>query len=732
LRGSATQAKVAWPMERLWDPSSYELRVLSAPFALALAALMSVIVYAVLMRGAAVLRAWFLAHVLSVAPYAVAVAVAASTTDPAVATGLFRVGAAFVPLAAATGIGFQITLVGQAQERRTTLFFAVIVALGWLPIALASDTVVEGVRWLPVGMWFARPGALAPIVLATVLVVAGAGFIPLYRFIRREANLDRRRQWSRAFWATGITFSGLIDVALAYGIGTIPVAWVFLSIGSALTLRTLVVDDLLRVRAVDTRVPWVLLYLALLTLAGWAILELVGRELPWWVLAMAMLAAFLGVRVSMAVISLINRGGRRVEGPLQRLLGQLGTRSLAMRDPDAIAELTVDITALAIGLRPQVIVPARDDWSWRTPDGARLTEREMPDPLLLGWLTEHRGAVFRDELDLVVDADLRPALEALFHAHRASALVPLTSRDELVGLLLVPGRDKGRLRRSDADFLGELAPRAAAALVHARMAAEAREREALELEIELAGVIQAGFVPPSTLHAHDALTVLGSWHPATRCGGDFWSLHDLPAGRMLITIGDVTGHGVAAAMVTAAARGALEVAIRRGGDDPDLLAILRQLDLAVRRAADGRRYLTCFVALLDPAAREVRFASAGHVPPYLVRPGAEGLELSALVARGNPLGAGESLVAKVATRPLLPGDLLFWYTDGLIEGRDATGQPFGDRRMQRLLRQLDPARLDPPAVHAAIIAATGAHRSGVRHDDDVTLVLATVRPESHG
>src|SRR5688572_11028480 len=138
------------------------------------------------------------------------------------------------------------------------------------------------------------------------------------------------------------------------------------------------------------------------------------------------MAAFLGVRVSTAVIALINRGGRRVEGPLQRLLGQLGTRSLAMRDPAEIAELAVDVTALAIGLEPQVIVPARDDWSWRTPEGARLSERETPDPLLLGWLAEHRGPVFKDELDLVVDADLRPALESLFQAHRAAALVPMS------------------------------------------------------------------------------------------------------------------------------------------------------------------------------------------------------------------------------------------------------------------------------------------------------------------
>ena len=716
-------------MERLLDPSSYELRVLSAPFALALAALTSVILYAVLMRGAAALRAWFLAHMIAVAPYAFAVCVAASTTDPVVATWLYRIGAGFVPLAAATGIGFQLRLVGHSRARRTLVVLAILVSLAWLPVIAATDLAVEGVHWLPVGVWFVTPGPLAPAAALTVLAVSAAGFIPLYRLIRREANLDRRRQWSRAFWATAITFCGLVDILLAYGIGRFPVAWLFLSVGSALTLRALVVDDLLRVRAVDTRVPWVLLYLALLTLAGWAIVELIGRGLPWWMTTLALMAAFLGVRVSMAVIALITRGGRRVEGPLQRLLGQLGARSIAMRDPAEIADLAVDITGLGIGLEPQVILPARDDWSWRTPDGASLSERETPDPLLLGWLAEHPVPVFRDELDLVVDADLRPALETLFQAHRAAALVPMTSRDELVGLLVVPGRDRGKMRRADADFLAELAPRAAAALVHARMAAEAREREALELELELAGAIQEGFVPDGGLETIGDVSIVGTWQPASRCGGDFWSRHELGDGRILIAIGDVTGHGVAAAMVTAAARGALEVAVAAGPTDQlDLLRLLGQLDLAVRRSSDGRRYLTCFVAVLDPPKREVTFASAGHIPPYLCRAGGEGIDLSALVARGNPLGAGDSLVARVAVRPLVPGDLLVWYTDGLIEGRDASGQPFGDRRMQRLLRQLDPTHLEPTRVHEAIVAATTAHRGGLRHDDDVTLVVAQVRP----
>jgi sigma-B regulation protein RsbU (phosphoserine phosphatase) len=123
------------------------------------------------------------------------------------------------------------------------------------------------------------------------------------------------------------------------------------------------------------------------------------------------------------------------------------------------------------------------------------------------------------------------------------------------------------------------------------------------------------------------------------------------------------------------------------------------------------------------------FANAGHTVPYLLRAkGGPELELLALVARGNPLGAGATPTTKTAQKKLEPGDVLVWYTDGLVECLDLEGKQFGDRRMQRLLRKLDPARLDPASIHDAVASATAAHRAGRKHDDDMTLLVATVAP----
>jgi sigma-B regulation protein RsbU (phosphoserine phosphatase) len=139
--------------------------------------------------------------------------------------------------------------------------------------------------------------------------------------------------------------------------------------------------------------------------------------------------------------------------------------------------------------------------------------------------------------------------------------------------------------------------------------------------------------------------------------------------------------------------------------------------------------MTCFAAVLDPARRDLAYVSCGHTAPYLCRLGAgAGIELHALVARGNPLGSGSTTPPKVAHRSLEPGDLVVWYTDGVIEAQDPTGRPFGDRRLQHLLKRLDRQRLTPVSVHELVQASVAAHRAGRPLADDETVVVAQVSP----
>lgn len=710
-------------MHELWSSASYELHLLSLPFALAPAAMLIVIAYAAVMRGAPVLRGCLLAHCLSLLPYATVMMLSPSITSAAVAEQMFRVAAAFIPMAAAAGTGFQLALIGQYRRYRWLVWFLIANAAVWIVVSSTSGLAVGGVQRLS-GLWYPVAGPWAWFALLHTLVLSVGGFTALGYVAITAKPSDERRQLRAALVANIVTYAGLIDVGLAYGIGVFPLGWLLSGIGSLLVVRALVVEDLLRVRAVDTTAPLLVVHFVGGVLLGWIALVQLGPEAPWWVAVTVIVVAFAGVRMTVTTVALINRGARGGEGPLERLLAQLVGRAREMTGAPAIAQLAIDIVDLGIGVRPVILLASEEDWGWTTGAGARLDDELAPDPLLTGWLAEQRevNVLFADDLELV-PADLRDVMRAFFDGTHARAIVPVRSADELIALVGMPSTMR-RLRGRQLEFLERIAERLAEALLHARMAKRAAERALIAREVELAATVQAELLPGTGPHLHGEITVVGSWRPATRCAGDFWGVYPLDGGRVLVAIGDVTGHGVASAMVTAAAVGACDVCVRRSTNQFDLSELVAALDAAVRRVGGGDLAMTCFAAILDPDAREMHFVSCGHPVPYLCRPTENAVELHALVGRGNLLGVGVPAAPRVLQRSLQAGDLVVCYTDGVIEAQDPRGAPYGDRRLQQLLKKLDRGKLAPVAVHDLVQAAVAAHRAGRVLDDDETVVVA--------
>lgn len=729
----------------LWSSASYEPHLLSLPFALAPVAMSIVIAYTAVMRGAPVLRGFLLVHCLCLLPYALVMMLSPSITSPDVAEQLFRIAASFIPLAAAAGCGFQLALIRKYRQYRYVVWFLLANASVWIVVGSATAAAIDGVRWLG-GYWYPIAGPYAWLALLHTVALSVGGFVALGRVALTSKPSHERRQLRLAFVANLVTYSGLVDVGLAYGIGVFPLGWLLSGIGSLLVVRALVVEDLLRVRAVDTTAPLLVLHVAFALVVGWIALAQLGDGTPWWIAIAVLAVACIAVRNSIATIALVTRGSRGGEGPLERLLAQLVMRARVMTDPTVIAQLSIDIVDLGIGVRPKLLLASEEDWGWTMVDRVgvnapaesmfgftapatgprRLSDELAPDPLLIGWLAESRGILFADDIE-AVPADLRELVERLFAAHAARAIVPVRSADEVLGIIAIPATAPF-LRGRALAFLERVAERIAEAILYARMAQRAAKRAEIAREVELAATVQAELLPGKGPHVYGDVTVVGSWQPATRCAGDFWGVYPLGDGRVLIAIGDVTGHGVASAMVTAAAVGACDVCVRRGGGAFDLAELTAALDTAVRRVGGGELAMTCFAAVLDPRSREVAYVSCGHTAPYLCRAPkpeeAARVELHALVGRGNPLGGSVPAAPRVQRRTLEAGDLLVWYTDGVIEAQDPAGKPFGDRKLQHLLRRLDRKSLTPAAVHALIQAGVAAHRAGSALADDETLVVA--------
>ncbi|HEY5924918.1 MAG TPA: hypothetical protein VIV11_24725, partial [Kofleriaceae bacterium] len=311
-------------MQELWSSASYEPHLLSLLFAFAPAAMLVVITYALVMRGEPVLRAWMLLHFVTMMPLFVTITLAPSIVSAEAATALFRIAAACIPLSAVAGGAFQFSLVGKHKQTRWFTRAFLVIAVLWLIFGSTTDIICKGVYEIPAGMWFGTAGPYAGLALACVVASTLPSYVALVNAALRGKPSVERRQLRIVLVANLFTYAAIpADGGLAYGIGVFPMSWLLAGIGSVLVARALVVEDLLRARAVDTTAPQLVMHLAMAILLGWVSLELLPEGTAWWLVTIVLAISFASVRVMIATIGLINRGAREREGTLERLLGQL-------------------------------------------------------------------------------------------------------------------------------------------------------------------------------------------------------------------------------------------------------------------------------------------------------------------------------------------------------------------------------------------------------------------------
>ncbi|MCA1662718.1 MAG: SpoIIE family protein phosphatase, partial [Myxococcales bacterium] len=255
---------------------------------------------------------------------------------------------------------------------------------------------------------------------------------------------------------------------------------------------------------------------------------------------------------------------------------------------------------------------------------------------------------------------------------------------------------------------------------------ETAEKATLEKELEVARTIQETLVPPPDPVEREYVKLAGYFLPASQCGGDWWTVHDMPDGRILVVIGDVTGHGVPSAMITAAAKAACDVVRATEGDKLTVTRLLEVMNRAIFESAKRKFVMTCFASILDPKRKTITYANAGHNFPYLFRPGAaDGNDFQVLMSRGNRLGDLEESTYAEKTAPLIKNDILVWYTDGIVECENDRGEEYGEKRFRAAIRRA--GELDPVAMRESVVSAAGQFFGERARKDDITMVFARMK-----
>jgi HAMP domain-containing protein len=237
-------------------------------------------------------------------------------------------------------------------------------------------------------------------------------------------------------------------------------------------------------------------------------------------------------------------------------------------------------------------------------------------------------------------------------------------------------------------------------------------RERLDREIDQARLIAQKLLPASDASVR-GLRTLSHFEPVAQMGGDYYDFLSTRDGRTAVAIGDVSGHGLPTALLVATAKAALSALLESGEAGSPLFGKMNAL---LFRSTDTRNYMTLGLAVLV-SDTEIALTNAGHPPPYRISAGrAEPLELSAF-----PLGLFPEREFPTKTFPLGVGDRLVFYTDGIIECRDANDDAFGFERFERVLAESGSEPL--PVLRQAILDAIRAHSPDGPADDDRTLVL---------
>jgi sigma-B regulation protein RsbU (phosphoserine phosphatase) len=337
--------------------------------------------------------------------------------------------------------------------------------------------------------------------------------------------------------------------------------------------------------------------------------------------------------------------------------------------------------------------------------------------------TNEPARLYRDDPDawyLMAGTAERSLLDLV----NAELLLPLPGRNRLMGVMaLGPKRSEAAYTQADMHMLQSLATQTGLAIEVAELAhslaSEAAQRERVNREIEIAREVQERLFPQEMPELEGA-TVAGHCRPALGVGGDYYDVFELSDGRTGLAIGDVSGKGIAAALLMASLRASLRGVTL---DNPrDFAKLMDKVNRLVYEASASNRYATFFFAAYDPKTRRLDCVNAGHNAPIVLRCGPDGATEVIRIEAGGPV-VGLLPLAPYAeeTVYLQPGDVALLYTDGISEAMTHDDEEWGE---ERLIAAADSCKeRSAEEILKKLFDDADAFTAGAPQHDDMTLLV---------
>lgn len=327
---------------------------------------------------------------------------------------------------------------------------------------------------------------------------------------------------------------------------------------------------------------------------------------------------------------------------------------------------------------------------------------------------------------LTADAQQDPRLMSstmTLQGIRSVLAVPLGVGEKVFGIIYADSPiAEGRFTEDHLKVLTTLASVAAIRVENARLLEEQIDRERLEQELQLASEIQQRFQPTQAPHVA-GYELQGISFPCYEIGGDYYDFIARADGRMIVTLGDVSGKGTAAALLMSSLHAAVHA---QASSHSSLADTIRAVNKYLADNIPPNRFITLFYAELDPQTGSVSFINAGHNPPLIVHAAGTVENLS---AGGLPLGIKPDADYSEGRAQLQNNDVLVIYSDGVTEAVNPQGEEFGPERLYQVVSSNVSA--SAAGIRDRIESALTKWAQGTPAADDITLVIVKRQALGH-
>lgn len=331
------------------------------------------------------------------------------------------------------------------------------------------------------------------------------------------------------------------------------------------------------------------------------------------------------------------------------------------------------------------------------------------------------GWVIRNRTGEIVDDVKRDARYVKVRAETGSEIAaPIIRADgRVIGVINLEADVVNGYGQRDLELLTMFATLAASAIDHTLLYRQVLKQRRVESELELARKVVEGLMPRS-FPLIEGFDIYGTSIPFREVGGDYLDFIDSISDRLVVLVADVSGKGLAAALIMVAFRAYFHATVI---NELAMRVVMSRVNRLVHETTDGERFITCFYGLIDPEHKRLLYISAGHNPPLLLR----GDGTSELLTQGGlPLGLFETSRYSESVVEFRSGDILVLYTDGVVEARNQLDEEFGVEGLEKVVRASSNRRAHE--IVKAITTAVDEHSVEMGGpEDDLTVSVIKVK-----